>query len=140
MPVGGSRCTPINKELDEADNTYAFIPVQKVDSINTVKVANVFCGSGSTLTLVRNRFAKAAGLVGRSCKQMIITAGGVTTEWDTMVYSIPLFKVDGTLVEVIATKINRITESLSQVDMVIAAKMFDVKEVEITRPMGTFPQ
>ena len=65
----------------------------------------------------------------------IITAGGMATERDTKVYNVPLFMVDETLVEIIATGKNQITEPLARVDMVATAEMFDEREVEITRPV-----
>ena len=61
------------EELNESVNTFALISVQQVDSINVVKVANVFFNRLSTICLVRNSFTNAAGLVGISCKQIFIT-------------------------------------------------------------------
>ena len=79
-----------------AQHMYAITPVQRVDTFGgNVWRANMFFNDGSGICLVRKGFAVALGLVGRPCVQTIITAGGVSRDWDTMVYIVPLIKTNG---------------------------------------------
>ena len=98
--------------------------------------ANIFFDDSSSLCLVRKGFSVALGLVGRPCMQTIITAGGESKDWDTMVYSVPLIKINGDQVNVLATALERITTPLMHVDMGVAARTFAVNKQLIARPVG----
>ena len=88
----------------------------------------MFFDDGSSLCLIRKGFAVALGLVRRPCVQTIITAGGVSKDWDTMVYVVPLIKTNGDQVNVLTTALDHITKPLIRVNMEAVARMFDVEE------------
>ena len=87
-----------------AQHMYAITPVQRVDTFGgNVRSTNVFFDDGSSLCLVKKGFPVALGLVGRPSVQSNVTAGGESKDWDTMVYSVPLIKINGEQVNILTT-------------------------------------
>ena len=56
--------------------------------------------------------------------------------WDTMLYSVPLLKNDGTEVRLLVMALDCITGPLVPMDIRAAAKMFGIGVWEIMRPVG----
>ena len=127
---------PTQKEIYEAGDMFTLTPMQRIAGKRRSKQLVAFFDAGSNIHLVRRKYADKAGWKGKPIQQLITTAGGVTREWDTMQYSIPLVKSDGTEVRLLATALEQITEELVEVKVDYAAQMFGCAAQDIDRPAG----
>ena len=134
-PIEATRA-PNPEELRAANETFALTPVQRIAAKGNVQQLTAFFDAGSNIHLVRRAFAEEAGWVGTPVRQSITTTGGVTKDWDTTLYSVPLVRSDGTEVRLLATALDQITEEMARVDVAAAAAMFGCRASEISRPSG----
>ena len=100
---------------------------------------STFFDSGSNVNLIRESFAKKAGLKGQPVLQSLFTTGGQEQEWRTKAYHIPLVDRGGKVHKVMAYSIGIITSPTEDVDLRPALKEFpELKKdyIKIARPTG----
>ena len=78
---------------------------------------STFFDSGSNVNIVRECFAKRAGLKGQPVLQSMVTTGEQAKEWRTKANYIPLIDTCGKVHEVMAYSIGNITSPTEDVDL-----------------------
>ena len=129
---------PTVKEIDEAEKVHVLFPLQRVDMPLDIRTLVVFYDTGSNVSLCRTDWCKAVGLVGTEVVKVIHTASGQQKEWWTQMYHIPLTKIDGSVVTVLAMGLDQVTADIDKMDHSQAAAMFpEVEKIKLTRPYGS---
>ena len=98
-----------------------------------------FFDSRSNTNIVRESFAKRAGLKGQPVLQSFVTTGGQEQVWRTKAYYIPLIDRCGKVHEVMAFSIDTITSPMEDADLRPALKEFPELKGDyskIMRPTG----
>merc|ERR1711872_1164484 len=83
-----------------------------------------FFDTGSNVNLIRESFAKKAGLKGQPVLESLFTTGGQVTEWKTKAYYIPLVDRGGKVHKVMAYSIGIIMSPTEDVELRLALKEF----------------
>ena len=128
------------KEITAVDAAHSLFQLQEIliecESVNRV---STFFDSGSNVNLIRESFAKRAGLKGQPVLESLYMTGGQVTEWKTKDYYIPLVDRGGKVHKVMAYSIGIITSPMEDVDLRPALKEFpELKKdyIKIARPTG----
>ena len=99
-------------------------------------MANVFWDGGSTLSFITTKKAEQLNLKGRQINLSMVTVGGQTTQLESYEYPVVLLDEDDNRVEVKAIGIEKISSSISKINKKEAARIFQIEESKINRPVG----
>ena len=99
-------------------------------------MANVFWDGGSTLSFITTKKAEQLNLKGRQMNLSMVTVGGQTTQLESYEYPVVLWDEDDNRVEVKAIGIEKISSSISKINKKEAARIFQIEESKINRPVG----
>ena len=88
--------------------------------------------------MIRKGFAETAGLEGRPVLLNLVRSGGDMVQWSNKAYFIPLVDRDGNTRIILAQEMEKITETVEDVNVTAAAKLFPqvTSYADIMRPRG----
>ena len=121
-----------------SDHTSQYQTLLLVQRIPTPAGVNclTFWDSGSTTSLVSLDFATAAGLEGVDCCFELTGVAGMVESFTTKLFIVPLVDRQGSVQEIHAFGIERITSDIKSVNLEKAADIFNITSEQLDRPHG----
>ena len=119
-----------------AGSNRTLLLVQNIPSPSKIDCLT-FWDHGSTTSLVTFEYAAAAGLEGVDCCFELTGVGETVSMYTTKLFMIPLINRDGGITEIHAYGIKKITSDMKPVKLDDIAKVFEVKPVQLIRPVGS---
>jgi hypothetical protein len=112
--------------------------VQKAEVKGVAKKCLVYWDSGSSITLITNRYAKEAGLKGQQVHLGLNGIGDKTQDFITKIYKVPLVDRDGKVHEVSAVGIDEISAQVKPVNIKPVLEVFKgkIKPGDLDNPGG----
>jgi hypothetical protein len=98
--------------------------VQKAEVKGTSRKCLVYWDSGSSITLITNRYAKEAGLKGQNVHLGLNGIGDKTQDFFTKMYKVPLVARDGTFYEISAVGIDEISAQVKPINIKPVLEVF----------------
>ena len=118
----------------EPGGTKTLLLIQGIDT--PTDVCTTLWDTGSTISLVSNKYAEETGLKGSDCCFELSGVGGNKQTYSTKLYMVPLNDKEGRQVQIHAFGIDKITADLTKMDLQGAAEAFDIEEKNLPRPDG----
>ena len=115
------------EEIAAVDAAHSLFQLQEIPFecvTSSMDRLSTFFDSGRNVNLIKESFARRAGLKGQPVLQSLVTTGGKSAEWKTKAYHISLIDRGGKRHKVLAYSIGTITSPIEDVDLRPALKEF----------------